>query len=136
MNSVGVAAAIFDRQGRILCVKQNYRDKLWALPGGAVEPGESPIRALEREVREETGYIVRVGMLIGVYATPWKDTFFLCFAANIVGEMEWHANGEIAARAFFERGQLPVPMSSRMKQRILDAFDGERGVMRVFESRE
>jgi 8-oxo-dGTP diphosphatase len=136
MSSVGVAAAIFDRQGRILCVRQNYRDELWALPGGAVEPGESPIRALEREVREETGYLVRVGILIGVYATPWKDTLFLCFEANIVGEEDWLPNGEIAARAFFERGQLPVPMSSRMKQRILDAFDGERGVMRVFESRE
>lgn len=136
MSGIGVAAAIFDERGRILCVKQDYRDKLWALPGGAVEPGESPIRALQREVREETGYLVRVGPLIGVYATPWKDTVFLCFAAGIVGEEEWHPDGEIAARAFFERGRLPEPMSSRMKQRILDAFDGERGVMRVFESRE
>lgn len=53
MSSIGVAAAIFDGQGRILCVKQNYRDKLWSLPGGSVEPSESPIQALEREVQRK-----------------------------------------------------------------------------------
>lgn len=74
--------------------------------------------------------------MIGVYATPWKDTVFLCFNANIVGQEEWQADGEIAARAFFELEQLPVPMSSRMRQRIVDAFDGKRGIMRVFKCQE
>ncbi len=136
MSVVGIAAVIFDEIGRILCVRQNYREKVWALPGGAVELGESPIEALEREVREETGYLIRTGELIGVYVAPWKDTYFLCFMAEVVGESGWHANEEIAARAFFERGQLPTPMSRRMQQRIADAFDGKRGVLRIFEPGE
>lgn len=133
MPEVGVAAAIFDDQGRILCVQQNYRAKLWALPGGAIERGEPPTQALEREAREETGYVVRAGELIGVYSSPWKDLLFLCITAEIVGQEEWHADGEIARRAFFERARLPAPMSPSMRQRILDAFDGKRGIMRVFE---
>lgn len=136
MSSIGVAAAVFDDRGHILCVKQNYGDRLWALPGGAVEPGESPIMALEREVEEETGYLVLVKDLIGVYSTPWKDTLFLCFMTDIVEQVEWHPDDEIAAKAFFARGALPEPMSSRMRWRILDAFNGERGIVRVFTARD
>lgn len=133
MTTVGVAAAIFDSLGRILCVKQNYRDKLWALPGGGVERGESPVRALQREVQEESGFIVQVDELVGVYATPWKDALFLCFCARIIGDEQWHADGEIAERAFFGRDELPAPMSFRMTQRILDAFAGKRGIVHVFD---
>jgi 8-oxo-dGTP diphosphatase len=42
MPSVGVFAAIFDEQRRILCVRQNYGPRKWTLPGGKMEAGESP----------------------------------------------------------------------------------------------
>lgn len=38
-----------------------------ALPGGGIDPGETPIRALHRESIEETGYTVKVQQRIGVY---------------------------------------------------------------------
>lgn len=43
------------REGRVLCV---WQDDELQLPGGGIDPGESPLRALRREVLEETGWII------------------------------------------------------------------------------
>ena len=48
-------AIICDCAGRLLIVKPGYREG-WLLPGGVVEGLESPIDAVCREVREETGF--------------------------------------------------------------------------------
>lgn len=61
MTTIGVFAAIFDDEGRILCVKRAYGPQNWTTPGGRMDSGESPIVALEREVREETGISSRPG---------------------------------------------------------------------------
>jgi 8-oxo-dGTP diphosphatase len=47
-------ALITDTAGRILLVKPNYRDG-WALPGGTLEPDETPEAACAREVHEDLG---------------------------------------------------------------------------------
>ncbi len=52
---VVAAAILLDAQGRVLLVGndwQGYGNVRWTLPGGVVEPGESTIDALSREVRE------------------------------------------------------------------------------------
>ncbi|NWF68378.1 MAG: NUDIX hydrolase N-terminal domain-containing protein [Chloroflexi bacterium] len=64
---VGVDAAIFDAQGRILLCKRSD-DSTWCLPCGWAEVGLTPEENIAREVREETGLEVRVGQLIQVMA--------------------------------------------------------------------
>jgi len=59
-------AWIEDPTSGVLLVRQTAGLKLWTLPGGKLKPGESLIKALKREVREETGLKVRVGSLLGV----------------------------------------------------------------------
>jgi len=51
---------------QILLVKE-LADGGWTLPGGWMDVGESPSLAVEREVREEAGYIVRAQRLLALY---------------------------------------------------------------------
>jgi len=133
MPTVGVFAAIFDERGRILCVRRAYGPENWTTPGGRMESGESPIEALEREVHEEAGYRVQARKLVGIYAAPFKDDMVLFIEAEITGRDDWRANDEIAEVRFFGWDELPQPMTPQTRQRIEDAFDGQAGIIHVFE---
>ena len=63
---VAAYGALFDAQGRVLLM-QRSDNRLWALPGGMVEVGETAAQAAEREVWEETGVRVRAERLLGIY---------------------------------------------------------------------
>ena len=104
MPTLGVFAAVTDEEGRILCVRMNYATRAWTTPGGRVEPGESPLDALKREVLEESGLDVEVEELVGVYSKPYKDDIVLFFRTRVVARNPWQPNDEIAQMGFFGRG--------------------------------
>ena len=59
------AFAVAEREGRIAAVRVTKDGASWFdLPGGAIDPGESEKQAVVREFGEETGLIVKPGMLI------------------------------------------------------------------------
>ena len=55
------AYAILHRDGQLLLTHQDAPVPEFQLPGGGIEPGESPVTALHREAFEETGW--RIGRL-------------------------------------------------------------------------
>ena len=63
---VAAFGAVFDGQGRVLLM-QRSDNRLWAMPGGMVEVGETAAQAAEREFWEETGVHVRAERLLGIY---------------------------------------------------------------------
>jgi RimJ/RimL family protein N-acetyltransferase/ADP-ribose pyrophosphatase YjhB (NUDIX family) len=115
-----VRAAVFREDARgvptILLVKERS-DGLWTLPGGWVDVGESPSYAVQKEVREESGFLVRPEKLIALLdrdrqghpASPfhvWK-AFLRC--AIIGGSAHEAGDGlEIDDVAFFAADALPA----------------------------
>ncbi len=55
MKAIEVVAAIIRKGDAIFATQRGYGEwkDYWEAPGGKVEPGESPVQALRREIREE-----------------------------------------------------------------------------------
>ena len=70
-NSIvpSVTAIVPNDQGKLLVVHKTDND-LWALPGGAMDVGESMADTVVREVKEETGIDVEVTGVVGIYPNP------------------------------------------------------------------
>jgi putative (di)nucleoside polyphosphate hydrolase len=51
----GVGAVVASRAGLVLALERADVPGAWQLPQGGLEPGESPLEAVRRELREETG---------------------------------------------------------------------------------
>jgi 8-oxo-dGTP diphosphatase len=62
-----VGAVVTDEQGRLLMIQRGHDPGagLWSIPGGRIEPGETDVQALVREMLEETNLQVKVGKLVG-----------------------------------------------------------------------
>jgi 8-oxo-dGTP pyrophosphatase MutT (NUDIX family) len=67
---IGCSAFIFDATAEKVLLVQRADNGRWAIPGGYMEPGETPGEAAAREVWEETGLTVSVGQLAAVYSNP------------------------------------------------------------------
>ncbi|MEL7182710.1 MAG: NUDIX domain-containing protein, partial [Pseudomonadota bacterium] len=64
----GAYALLLGTDGRVLLTEQTTPDFTEVqLPGGGIDPGESPVPALTREVLEETGYRCRIRRRLGAF---------------------------------------------------------------------
>ena len=103
-------AVITDAAGRVLLVLRGHAPQAgrWSIPGGRVEPGESPAQAAVREALEETGLTVRVVRELGVVELPWReDAVFEAhdFLAEVVSG-ELHPGDDADAAAWFAPEEL------------------------------
>jgi len=126
MERCGAAAIITNELGEVLLVHHTYGVQNWEIPGGAGEPGESPIETAIREVREETGLKVRAVATTGWYYDPGVDKLGAVFRCEILeGELNLPSpdGAEISECRFFPRHALPRPLSDWTFLRIRDALD-------------
>ena len=92
-----------DRDGRVLLCELTYKDE-WDLPGGVVDPSESPVQCVLREVREELGLEVEVRRLLAVnWLPPWRGW---TDATVFVFELALDDADGIADRATLQRREI------------------------------
>jgi ADP-ribose pyrophosphatase YjhB (NUDIX family) len=111
---VDVRAGVF-RDGRILLVRER-RDGLWTLPGGWADVNDAPSAAIEREVREESGFEAHAVKLAAVFdrrghghpPSP-RHTYKLFFLCELLGGEATHSY-ETDGVEFFAEHELP-PLS-------------------------
>jgi ADP-ribose pyrophosphatase YjhB (NUDIX family) len=108
-----IRAVIVDEEGAVLLVREK-EDGLWTLPGGWVDVGESPSEALEREVKEESGYSVRAARLLALWdrdkhphpPLPFH-VYKLVFLCELLGGDPLKASMETEGVGFFPKDALP-----------------------------
>jgi ADP-ribose pyrophosphatase YjhB (NUDIX family) len=131
--SVNVVVA--NSAGEILLIRRSDNDN-WALPGGAIDLGESARQAAVRETREETGIDCEITGLVGIYTDPKhiilytsngeaRQEFSIVMTARPLGgeptpsdeskEVRWVSLADVAGYA----------MDPSMRSRISDYLRGD-----------
>jgi ADP-ribose pyrophosphatase YjhB (NUDIX family) len=128
-------------KGEILLIQRSDNGN-WALPGGAIDIGESLTQAAIREVHEETGITCQITGLVGIYTDPKhvilyisnneaRQEFSIVLTARAMdgeptesdesSQVQWIALGEI------ER----YPMHMTMRLRIADFLERSANAPRL-----
>ena len=119
---------IVERKGRILMIRRALQPGmgLWCMPGGYVDRGEVVEEAAAREVLEETGLVVEVEGLVGLFSEKGRPVIVAVFAAKETGGA-LQAGPEAQELGFFSREDLP-PLAFPKDVEILERWLNFRDV--------
>lgn len=126
-----VRAAVFNEAGEILLVREAADEGRWTLPGGWADVNLTPAENCAKEVREESGYEVRVERLVALWdrtrqghgplAFSVAKAVFLCAVTGGAPATSLETTGV----GWFPRGAVPDDISAgrTLKGQILRLFD-------------
>jgi 8-oxo-dGTP pyrophosphatase MutT (NUDIX family) len=127
----GVLVRTIRGRTMVAAIRPRGKDKVWALPKGRIDAGETPAETAVREVREETGVegrlVEKLGDVRYVYTASWEEmkgerifkvvSFFLLRAGRgRIGEIDEAMRIEVA-----EARWLPLEAAPRLL-----TYGGER----------
>jgi len=135
--------AVIDDAGRILLIRR-ADNGLWAMPGGALDVGETPAEGVVREVLEETGVACTATALVGVHdsrrcrSQTRHHLYHLLFLCRPVSHSPWqqasHA-AEVLEVAWFDEGRLPDDLDPGHVSRIPEGYRVWHGGGRAYFDR-
>jgi ADP-ribose pyrophosphatase YjhB (NUDIX family) len=125
--TLGVRGLVIDAQDRVFLVKHTYIAG-WHLPGGGVEPGETVLEALARELKEEGNIeLVDTPVQFGIYFQPavsQRDHVVLFVVRCFSQPAPPVPDREIMAHGFFPCAALPDDTSKATRARIAEVMTG------------
>jgi ADP-ribose pyrophosphatase YjhB (NUDIX family) len=135
----GVAAVVRDTEDQILLHRRRVGAG-WAPPSGSVEPGETLLAALHRELLEETALRVEVERLVAVYSDPTyhvvhypdgRDVHFVAclFACRTLSGTRVSGSNEGLEWAWFAPQRLPEGLLPYARVWLQDALAGDDRVV-------
>jgi 8-oxo-dGTP pyrophosphatase MutT (NUDIX family) len=114
LTMTAAAILVYDGQRRLL-LGRDTGTGLWMLPGGAIDPEEAPADAAVRECYEETGLLVEIEALLGVFGGaeflvtyPNRDMVYytaIAFQARAVGGSLCADGSEMASLAYLSQSE-------------------------------
>ncbi|GAO00722.1 MULTISPECIES: NUDIX hydrolase [Komagataeibacter] len=129
-----VRAAVFDERQRILLVREVLDHDRWTLPGGWADVNLSPVENTVKEVREESGYDVRVTRLAAVWDRDRQGhppAPFSCYTLYFICELtggQAQTSVETSEIGWFGPDEIPADLSLGrvLPQQIARMFDHVR----------
>jgi len=130
---VGVTGIIFNKKHEVLLLKHSYRQTAWSLPGGYMKAKEHPKEALEREIREESGYVVSADEQLKLRTDRDTARLDICLIGTYIGG-DFVKSAEVVEAGFFTFENLPhisknqlLLIEQALKQKKIIAENAEYG---------
>jgi 8-oxo-dGTP pyrophosphatase MutT (NUDIX family) len=127
-HTAGVVGVVLNARDEVLVVEHVFHpEHPWGLPGGWLERDEAPAHALARELQEETGIRVSIGLPLlveaGYYLHSHIDIAFLCHATSDVAglssellDYRWVNLSEVPPMLPFHQAAVQVAMARLYKE--------------------
>lgn len=125
--TLGVRAAVLSEAGEVLLVRHTYTPG-WHMPGGGVEPDETLVDALAKELREEanialTGPAVLHGVFLNRHVSA-RDHVAVFIVRAFAQSAPKQPDREIAEARFFPLTALPDKTTPGTRRRLAEITEG------------
>ncbi len=137
---IPTAGCIIVNNTNEVLMQKRTDQKNWGCPGGMVEPNETVLEALHREVYEETHLEIHNPILFGIYSGPKFERIYphgditqSVISVFVVSKFSGHlkSNGESTELKFFSVNNFPSPLNNHSLeylQHYREYIQGERKI--------